>query len=70
MENSVKWLKEHDAEVFAVILYLSLKVASLFVTAEDEFLYATLHGHSDDVLGALLMIWFVKRFHEKVTKED
>ena len=60
-----KCIKEHSLSISLGLLYFALKVGAAFTTPEDHFWYATLHGHSDDVLGALIIVLFTKWFYEK-----
>jgi hypothetical protein len=62
----VRWfLYEHGLSVALVVLYLCFKVGAAFVGPEDEFLYPTLHGHSDDTLGAILIVLLTKCLRER-----
>jgi hypothetical protein len=55
---------DHDAEIFLIVLYAVFKIGALFVTPEQHYWYATLHGHSDDVLGVFLAVACYRYFRE------
>lgn len=61
----MKVLREHGLSVAVAALYAAFKVGAVFTTPEDAFWYATLHGHSDDAFGALLIIVATKWFRER-----
>jgi hypothetical protein len=60
-----KFLHDHSLSIGLGILYLLFKGGSWFTTPEDEFLYPTLHGHSDDVLGAFVIVVTSRWWYEK-----
>jgi hypothetical protein len=59
------FLYEHGLSVALAVIYVGFKGGSWFVGPEQEFLYPTLHGHSDDTLGALLIVLCTKWWRER-----
>ena len=58
-------LRDHGLSIALAVLYVAFKVGSWFTTPDDPFWYATLHGHSDDTFGALLIVLGTKWWRER-----
>jgi hypothetical protein len=65
-----KFLHNHGLTVVLVVIYLCFKIPAIGTTPDQEFWYATLHGHSDDAFGAILLVLATKWWREKGSAES